>query len=218
MSAAPLALTIPGNDAASYRWMPHDADCVLDPNDHGSTVVDMLLAINKRGGAVYKPLKEGSPEEVTIKAIVRDDDPKGRWRAECERLSGDEAGEYIRLSWKRISCKRKATPRTESSKPRKQAQPAGAGAGKKKRKPKSGFPEKKPLTVFLKYLADHMPAYKANNPGVPHKDAVGAMSEQWREIPNEEKEKMKKEVKEATEAWQEREKEWVAAQAGPEAE
>lgn len=71
--------------------------------------------------------------------------------------------------------------------------PAVAAASAKKRKAadkkkaKDPNAPKRPVTGYLAYSKDHMHKLKEANPEMPHKALVGLVTEQWNNLPEEEK-------------------------------
>ena len=71
--------------------------------------------------------------------------------------------------------------------------PAAAALTAKKRKAadknkaKDPNAPKRPVTGYLAYSKDHMHKLKEQNPDMPHKALVGLVTEQWNNLPEEEK-------------------------------
>lgn len=56
-----------------------------------------------------------------------------------------------------------------------------------KKKAKDPNAPKRPVTGYLAYSKDHMHKLKEQNPDMPHKALVGLVTEQWNNLPEEEK-------------------------------
>ncbi|GHJ85783.1 hypothetical protein NliqN6_2185 [Naganishia liquefaciens] len=80
-----------------------------------------------------------------------------------------------------------------------------------KKKAKDPNAPKRPVTGYLAYSKDHMHKLKEQNPDMPHKALVGLVTEQWNNLPEEEKKPYNDQFAAAMKEWKEETQEYKAS-------